>query len=72
MTEVVGGEPLVCRPRSHGFVSCNLQTFFKRTCQAVERPSKVQVWGNSTNLGSNQAVVLGGRKILAAPSVGQK
>ena len=46
-------------------------TFFKlaAVAQMQDCPSKVPVWCNSTNVGSNHAAVLGGRqKFPAAPS----
>ena len=39
--------------------------------QSVERPPKVLVWCNSTDVGLNHTAALGGRKILAAPSVAE-
>ena len=39
--------------------------------QSVEHHSKVPVWCNSTNVGSNHAPAQGSRKILAAPSAAE-
>ena len=37
----------------------------------VKRPTKVPVWSNSTDVGSNHEAAKGGRIIQAAPSVAE-
>ena len=47
------------------------ETIRGAVAQSVERPSKVLIVCNSTDVGSNHALPYGGSTILAAPSVAE-